>query len=103
MSNPQILIRQVLSAIPVGSLLQLDYEPVDGIRPEVREACAALGMSPTLYIVELTGSSSNSNGDPLLHGTVLNRDGHRRSFSLLRGKLRSFKILRHGPAEGVRS
>lgn len=98
MSNPHLLIRQVLAAIPVGSLLKLDYEPVDGIRPEVREACAVLGMSPTLYIVEMIGSSSNSCGEPLLHGTVLNRDGHRRSFSLLRGKLRDFKILRHGPA-----
>lgn len=91
------LVREVLSQIPTGSLLSLLYEPESGVRPEVARACRELGMDPRSYIVALTGTSENSRGEPLLHGTVLNRGGERRTFSPFRGKLTKIEVLRFGP------
>ncbi len=91
------LVRDVLRAIPVGSLLHLEYEPTDGIRPEVAAAAAVLGVDPRLYIVELTGTSENGKGEPLIYGRVLNRGGERRTFAPFRGKLTKIEVLRFGP------
>lgn len=90
------LVREVLSALPAGSLLHLLYEPADGIRPEVARACQVLGMDPRSYIVELTGTSENGKGEPLIHGTVVNRGGERRTFAPFRGKLTKIEVLRIG-------
>lgn len=91
------LIQKVLNVLPLGSLLHLEYEPVDGVRPEVAIAARVLNMGPTTYFVEYTGSSVSARGEPLLHGRVLNRGFGKRTFALLSGKLTKIDVLRRGP------
>lgn len=91
------LVGEVLRTLPVGSLLSILYEPESGVRPEVARACRMRGMDPRSYLVEVTGTSENSRGEPLLHGVVINRGGERRTFAPFRGKLTKIDVLRIGP------
>lgn len=94
-SNEVALVQSVLKMIPAGSLLQLEYTPASGIRPEVAAACRTLGMDPRTYFVEFTGTSITGKGDVLIHGNVINRGNEHRSFSPSR--LTKIEILRRGP------
>lgn len=87
---------EILKSVPVGTLLHLEYEPIDGVRPEVAMAAKVLGADPRTYIVEVVGSSASGKGDPLLHGRCLNRGFEKRSFNMLRGKVTKLEILRFG-------
>lgn len=94
-SNETAFVREVMKLVPAGSLLQFEYNPASGIRPEVAAACKVLGMSPTTYFVEFTGTSVTGRGELLIHGNVINRGGEHRSFSPAR--LTKIEVLRRGP------
>lgn len=101
MSSASDVAYHTLKAIPVGSLLSMDYEPADGIREEVREAARVFGMDPRTYFVELIAVWRNAQNEPLIRGTVLNRGNEARSFNPIRGKLTRLEILRVGHAPNI--
>ncbi len=101
MSSGNDVAFNTLKAIPVGSLLSMDYEPADGVREEVRKAAAVFGMDPRTYFVELIAVWKNATGEPLIRGRVLNRGNEDRTFNPIRGTLTRIEILRIGPAPGV--
>ena len=94
-SNETAFVQSVMKLIPTGSLLQFEYTPASGIRPEVAAACKTLGMDPRTYFVEFTGTSITGRGELLIHGNVINRGNEHRSFSPAR--LSKIEVLRHGP------
>lgn len=92
------VVRSVLEMVPRGSLLRLEYEPKDGLRPEMVKAAQALGADPRTYIVEMTSFGESKNGEPLLRGRALNRGNGFKTFALFSGKLTGIEVLRRGPA-----
>ena len=94
----RVLVRSVLAMVPKGSLLRLEYEPKDGLRPEVVAAARALGADPRTYIVEMTSFGESKKGEPLLRGRAINRGASFKTFALFSGKLTDIQVLRRGPA-----
>lgn len=97
MGNANDVVLEVLKMVPHGSILHLEYEPADGVRPEVAAAAKVLGADPRTYIVEFLGTNLNGKGEPLIFTRCLNRGNERRTFAPMRGKLTKIEILRLGP------
>lgn len=94
----RLLVKSVLEMIPRGSLLRLEYEPKDGVRPEVAAGARALGADPRTYIVEMTSFGESKRGEPILRGRALNRGNGFKTFALFSGTLTDIQVLRRGPA-----
>lgn len=101
MSSPADVAYHVLKLVPVGSLLSMDYEPVEGTRDVVRQAALVFGMDPRTYFVELIAVWRNAKGEPLIRGKVLNRGGEARTFNPIQGTLSRLDVLRLGPAPNI--
>ena len=91
-------VREALAALPLRSLLRIEYDPSEGPCPDALTAAKVLNGDPCAYVVELLSVEENVRGEPYFRGKVLNQGGACRVFNPFRGTLTKLELLRVGPA-----